>query len=95
MMKNVSPEEESIIRNIRNLFRLENIRKGVEDKILGEIKNLFEEYHKPVRFNNFWNNNYIEYKSNSDKNRALSVEKYLEKITRSKKTITPFTRHRK
>ena len=92
-MKNVSPEEESIIRNIRNLFRLENIRKGVEDKILGEIKNLFEEYHKPVRFNNFWNNNYVEYKSNSDKNRALSVEKYLEKITRSKKTITPFTRH--
>ena len=94
-MKNVSPEEESIIRNIRNLFRLENIRKGVEDKILGEIKNLFEEYHKPVRVNNFWNNNYIEYKSNSDKNRALSVEECLDKITSSKKTIRPFTRHHK
>ena len=94
-MKNVSPEEERIIRNIRNLFRLENIRKGVEDKILGEIKNLFEEYHKPVRVNNFWNNNYIEYKSNSDKNRALSVEKCLDKITSSKKTIRPFTRHHK
>ena len=94
-MKNVSPEEESIIRNIRNLFRLENIRKGVEDKILGEIKNLFEQYHKPVRLNNFWNNNYIEYKSNSDENRVLSVEKYLHKITPSKKTIRPFTRHHK
>ena len=36
--------------------------------------------YKPVRVNNFWSNNYIEYKSNSNKNRILSVEEYLDKI---------------
>ena len=33
-----------------------------------------------MRLNNFWRNNYIEYKSNSDKNKILSVEEYLNKI---------------
>ena len=36
--------------------------------------------YKPVRVNNFWSNNYIEYKSNSNENRILSVEEYLDKI---------------
>ena len=30
--------------------------------------------------NNFWSNNYIEYKNNGDKNKILSVEGYLNKI---------------
>ena len=29
---------------------------------------------------NFWSNNYIEYESNSDRNKTLSVEEYLTKI---------------
>ena len=29
---------------------------------------------------NFWNNNYIEYESNGDKNRNLSLDQYLNKI---------------
>ena len=29
---------------------------------------------------NFWSNNYIEYKSNGDRNKTLSVEEYLTKI---------------
>ena len=36
--------------------------------------------YKPVRVNNFWSNNYIEYKSNSNENRILSVEEYHDKI---------------
>ena len=36
-------------------------------------------YYKPLRVN-FWSNNYIQYKSNSDKNRILSVEECLDKI---------------
>ena len=54
--------------------------------MLRNIKNFFEyekeevNYYKPVIVNNFWNNNCIEYKSNSDKNKILSVEKYLDKI---------------
>ena len=29
---------------------------------------------------NFWSNNYIEYKSNGDRNKTLSVKEYLNKI---------------
>ena len=78
---------------IRNLFRLKNelndpaIKdiKTIKDKILRYIKNLFEHekeenYHKPVRVNYFWSNNYNEYKSNGDIIRTLSVEEYLYKI---------------
>ena len=53
--------------------------------MLRDIKNLFEHeeeenYYKPVRLNNFWSNNYVEYESNNDRNRTLSVEEYLNKI---------------
>ena len=37
-------------------------------------------YYKPVRVSNFWSNNNIEYESNSDRNKTLSVEEYLNKI---------------
>ena len=37
-------------------------------------------YYKPKRVSNYWNNNYIEYESNSDKNRNLSLGEYLNKI---------------
>ena len=71
---------------MRNLFRLKKEVKGIKDIVLRNIKNLFEyekeeeNYYKPVRVNNFWSNNYIEYKSNGDKNKILSVEKYLDNI---------------
>ena len=85
-MENPRSEEEKIIKDIRNLFRLKKEVKGIKDIALRNIKNLFEyekeeeNYYKPVRVNNFWRNNYIEYISNSDKNRMLSVEEYLDKI---------------
>ena len=48
------------------------------------MKNLFEReeenYYKPVRANNFWSNNYVDYESNGDKNETLSVEEYLQKF---------------
>ena len=34
----------------------------------------------PKRVSNFWNNNYIEYEINGDRNRNLSLDKYLNKI---------------
>ena len=49
----------------------------MKDKIIRDIKTLFEEeddYDKPIRVGNFWNNNYIEYESNGDKNKNLSVK---------------------
>ena len=38
-----------------------------------------EKVNKPERVNKFWNNNYIEYESNGDKNRNLSLDEYLNK----------------
>ena len=43
-----------------------------------------------VRVNNFWSNNYIEYKSNGDINERLSVEEYLNKIRPYLKDINNF-----
>ena len=73
------------IKDIRNIFRLEKQTKTITDRILGDIKNLFEheeeeKYYKPVRVSNFWRNNYIEYKSYSDRNKTRSVEEYLNKV---------------
>ena len=76
-MENPRSEDQKIMKDIRNLFRLKKEVKGIKDIELRNIKNLFEHekeeqnYHKQVRVNNFWNNNCIEYKSNGDKNRAL------------------------
>ena len=46
-----------------------------------------ENCYKPVRVNNFWNSNYIEYKSNWDRNKTLSVEEYFDKIRLYSKDI--------
>ena len=40
-----------------------------------------EDFHELKRINNFWNNNYIEYESNCDKNRYLSLVNILIKST--------------
>ena len=58
-MKNLRPEEKYIIKNIRNLFRLEKEIKEIKDKIFIDIKDFFEDYYKPARVKNFWSNNYI------------------------------------
>ena len=83
-MKNLRLEEENVIKDIRNLFRLEKETKGIENRIFRDIKNLFEyeeaNYYKTVRVNNFWSNNYIEFESSGDRNKTLSVEEYLNKI---------------
>ena len=102
MMENPRPEEENIIKDIRNLFtlrkktnyfaikvvrnlfRLEKQTKAVRERIPRDNKDIFEHeeenYHKPVRASNFCSNNYIEYESNGDRNKILSVEKYLNMI---------------
>ena len=44
------------------------------------IKEQEEDYYEPKRVSNVWNNNWIEYESNGDKNRNLSLGEYLHKI---------------
>ena len=85
-MENQRTKEENIIKDIRNVFRIKKEIKGIRDIVLRSIKNLFEykkeeeNYYKPVRVNNFSNNNYIEHKNDGDKNKILSVEEYLNEI---------------
>ena len=39
-----------------------------------------EDYYEPVKISNAFNNNYIEYGSNGDKDKILSIKEYLEII---------------
>ena len=82
------------IKDIRNLFRQEKETKAIKDRILRDIKNLFEHVkeeencYKPIRVSNFWGNNYIAYESNGDREKTLSLEEYLNKISPHLKDIT-------
>ena len=61
----------------RNLFRLIKENETIKDKIIRDIKIPLEkedDYYKPMKVGNFWNNNYIEYESNGDKKKNLSVK---------------------
>ena len=60
------------MKGVRNLFRLEKETRAIKDKILRDIKNLFE-YEEEVRVSNFWSNKYIEYESNGVRNKTLSA----------------------
>ena len=39
-----------------------------------------EDYYEPVRTSNAFNNSYVEYESNRDKEKILSVKKYLDMV---------------
>ena len=58
--------------------------KAVKYVILRDIRNVFEHeeeenYYQPVCVTNVWCNNYVEYKSNGDRKKTVSVEKYIDK----------------
>ena len=80
-------------KDIINFFRLEKETRAIKDRrILGDIKNLFEHeeeenYYNVLRVSNFWSNNYIKYKSNNDRYKALSGEEYLQEIRQYLKDI--------
>ena len=63
---------------------LEKENKAIKNRIIKDIRNLFEQedkyYYKQVRVGNFWNNNYIEYESKSNIIKNLSIKEYLEEI---------------
>ena len=39
-----------------------------------------EDYYEPVKFSSAFNNNYIKYESNEDKDKTLSIKEYLDMI---------------
>ena len=72
-----------------DLFKHKRKRKTFLKKLkqlkIDSIKNLCEHeekenYYKSVRVSIFWSNNFMESRSNGDKNKTLSVEDYLNKI---------------
>ena len=72
-------------KEIKKLGKKETNYRLIKGKIAKDIRTLFEQqeekdYYKLKRVNIFWSNNYIEYESNGDKNRNLSLDEYLNKI---------------
>ena len=66
---------------------MKKVNESVKDRIFIGIMNLFEyeekDPYKLVRLGNSFknqSNNYIEYESKVDRNKTLSVEKYLNQI---------------
>ena len=74
--------EDTIIKNVRNLFRLKKENEAIKDRKIS-IKDLFEQeedFYKPLSVGNFYSNNYIEYESNGDRNKTLLIKQYLDEI---------------
>ena len=75
-------KKESNPRKIREKKEINN--RLIKDRIIRDIRTLFEQqeenYHKPKRVSNSWNNNHIKYESNDDKNRNLSLDEFLNEI---------------
>ena len=81
--KSKKQAKDNTIKDVRNA-RLKKENEAVKHSIIKKIKNLFEhqeeDYYKPVRIGNFLSANYIEYESNDDGNKTLSIKKYLNEI---------------
>ena len=64
-------------------MRLKKENEAIKDRIFKDIRDLSveekEDYYKPVRVGNFRSKRYIEYENNGDRNKALSLEEYLNK----------------
>ena len=75
----------------KNLIELENnlskLKKNydhddIEYKGIRDLRNLFdlsidEDYHKPIKTNDAFNSNYVEYESKRDEDKTLSIKEYL------------------
>ena len=77
--------KDAITRDIWKLFEVEeeieerkknHDKRIIKDRIIRDISTLFEQqenYYEPKRVTNFWNNNYIKYESNGDKNVSIFI----------------------
>ena len=67
-----------------NLFRLKKENEAIKDRIIKDIRDLYEKekesYYKSVRIGNFWSKKYIKYECNGDRNKTLLLREYLNKI---------------
>ena len=71
------------IRRKRRKKKKKHNERIIKDRIIRDIRTLSEQeedYYEPKRVINFWSNSYIEYETNGDKNKNLSLNEYLNKI---------------
>ena len=63
------------MKDIKNLFRKKKKNSDIKDKIIRDIRTLIESheenYYEPLRIDNAFSRNYIEYKSNGDKKKNI------------------------
>ena len=68
--------EENIIKSIRRFHKLKKENEAIKAKLVRDIRALFKQeeesnYFKPIRVDDFWNNNYIKYENSGDRNKSL------------------------
>ena len=88
---------DKIISNIWKFFETKEEKRKkhnkiiIKDKIIRNVKTIYEQekdYYKSGRVSNIWNNDYIEYERNVDKNRNLSLDEYRNEIKPYLRNIT-------
>ena len=72
-----------MLGDIKDLYSLEK-KKDINDKVLRDMKTLFdsaeEDYYKPIRTDNGFSSNYIQYESTGDKDKTLPLKNILIKL---------------
>ena len=53
--------------------------RTITDNLRENVFEQEEDCYNSVRVGNFWSNNCVEYESDGDKNKTLSIEEYLNK----------------
>ena len=85
-LKKINKEAiDTTVKSKENLSIPEYEVKVIKDIILRNFRDVIgteeeKNYCKPIRESIFWSNNYIEHESNSDRNKILLVEEYLNEI---------------
>ena len=81
-LKTQKQSEDNIVKKEIFLdWKKEN--EEIKDRVIRDIKNLFEkaeeDYCNPIRVGNRYSNSYIEYESNSDRNKTPSIDEFFNK----------------
>ena len=85
--KKIKEIEKNLLKLRKSLSKLKKYHyyDDIEYKGIRIVKNLFdlsidEHYYKPIKTNDAFNSNYIEYESKGDKNKTLLIKEYLNMI---------------
>ena len=77
MLQEPKPESESKPRKENKTIREIRKESSDDDKILRHIRAIIEpeeDYYKPIKIANVFDDNFIDYESNGDRNKMLSIK---------------------